>query len=133
MDSKTLVQIAGIIFSIIIALIGWVVAHKFTSKRDLANKKREIKINFLINVYNNLAENVQKKIINENLEKAISDIQFLGDEKLILLAKEAATNFAKDKQVNLDNLIRALRDSLRDELEINKTDESFIWLRVNNR
>ncbi|WP_323597091.1 hypothetical protein [Aliarcobacter butzleri] len=75
-----------IVLSVIIAVIGWIIAHYFTSKRDVSNKKREIRLNYLIEVYliltNDLTErgNIDSKKA-EIIKKIISQVQLLGSKK----------------------------------------------------
>jgi len=77
------------IISIIVAVIGWIIAHYFTSKRDFANKKREIRINYLAEAYRKLergAMPLSKKYNPGDFESAIADIQLFGNPEQVKIA-----------------------------------------------
>ena len=116
-----------IVLSVIIAVIGWIIAHYFTSKRDVSNKKREIRLNYLIEVYliltNDLTErgNIDSKKA-EIIEKIISQVQLLGSKKQVELVKTLADSIGKGEIIEYDTLINSLRDDLRKELELEKIE-----------
>ncbi|RZV15901.1 hypothetical protein D3M61_01020 [Aliarcobacter butzleri] len=125
-----------IMLSVIIAVIGWIIAHYFTSKRDVSNKKREIRLNYLIEVYliltNDLTErgNIDSKKA-ERIEKIISQVQLLGSKKQVELVKTLADSIGKGEIIEYDTLINSLRDDLRKELELEKIEGNVHWARFN--
>lgn len=125
-----------IMLSVIIAVIGWIIAHYFTSKRDVSNKKREIRLNYLIEVYliltNDLTErgNIDSKKA-ERIEKIISQVQLLGSKKQAELVKTLADSIGKGEIIEYDTLINSLRDDLRKELELEKIEGNVHWARFN--
>ena len=125
-----------IMLSVIIAVIGWIIAHYFTSKRDVSNKKREIRLNYLIEVYliltNDLTErgNIDSKKA-EIIEKIISQVQLLGSKKQVELVKTLADSIGKGEIIEYDTLINSLRDDLRKELELEKIEGNVHWARFN--
>ncbi len=40
-----------IFVTVLLAMFGWVIAHFFTTRRDLASKRRELSTQYLINAY----------------------------------------------------------------------------------
>ena len=101
--------------TVIIAVIGWIVVHRFTSKRGLENKRREIRIKFLMDTYVKLCESLERnseenKVIFEN---AISEIQFIGNNQQIKIAKGIAKQLQDNGVTDIQPLITNLRDSLR--------------------
>jgi|CZCB01.1.fsa_nt_gi Ca2+-binding EF-hand superfamily protein len=126
------VEICKILITVVLAVFGWLIAHKLTSVRDLKNKKREIRINFLLDAYRKLERSIHKEKIGRDFVEAISDIQFLGTPPQVNMAKRIAADFAQNGQVDLDELLIDLRDSMRRELELEKIDERFIWVRIKN-
>ena len=65
----------------IVAVTGWVVGHRLNAKRDLHNKRIELRIKFLLVAYRNLESAIETEVTRENLsilETAISNIQLLG-------------------------------------------------------
>ncbi|MCT7578371.1 hypothetical protein [Aliarcobacter butzleri] len=125
-----------IVLSVIIAVIGWIIGHYFTSKRDVSNKKREIRLNYLIEVYliltNDLTErgNIDSKKA-EIIEKIISQVQLLGSKKQVELVKTLADSIGKGEIIEYDTLINSLRDDLRKELELEKIEGNVHWARFN--
>jgi hypothetical protein len=114
--------------TIIIAVIGWiiavfglVVAHWFTSRRDFANKKREIRTNYLAEAYRKLERGAMppsKKYDRGDFESAIADIQLFGNPKQVKIAHQFAEKAAKGNGTNLQSLLEDLRADLRKELKI---------------
>ena len=68
--------IMKIILIAVITIIGWVVAHSFTSKRELKNKQREIKVGYLIEAYQKLENCIHRKPrdVGKDLESVVSNI-----------------------------------------------------------
>lgn len=127
-------EIWKIAISIVLSLLGWLVAHYFTSKRDLSNKKREIKIGYLIDVYKKLENAIQRppKIVFFDLENVVMAIQLFGSKEQILLAKKIANDLSNNGSADLQSLLLDLRKTLRKELNLEKTDESIQFLRMQN-
>lgn len=136
-----------ILITIVLAVIGWIVtfyvafcgwksAHKLTSERDVKNKKREIVLNYLIEAYfiltNDLTErgNINTKQA-EKIEKIISQVQLFGSTKQVDLAKDIADCIGNGGIIEYDSLINSLRDDLRKELELEKIEGNVHWARFN--
>lgn len=66
----------------IVAVVGWFMAHQFNSYRDRVNKRRELRIQYLLEAYRRLesAANRPNKTEKQALdfESAVADIQLLG-------------------------------------------------------
>jgi len=122
-----------IIATITLAVIGWVVAHFFTAKRDLENKRREISIEHLVNAYRVLANEVSHREQNEErrekLENLLSDIQLFGSTEQVRLARDLADEVAAGKSFELDPLINSLRNDLREQLNLAPVEGNVRWLR----
>lgn len=50
-----------IIITIILAVIGWIIGHHYTKKRDKNIKKREITTKYLIEVYQILVNDISHR------------------------------------------------------------------------
>lgn len=103
------------------AAISWIVAHRFTSARDLANKRRELRTKYLLDAYRLITNALGRPATQENLasiEIAISDLQLLGNQDQVARAAEYAKMIGgKDLQdIDVGELIVELRNSLRDDL-----------------
>ncbi|QIR76606.1 hypothetical protein FA592_10380 [Sulfurospirillum diekertiae] len=126
-----------IIITICLAVLGWLIAHSFTAKRDLKNKQREISITHLINAYRILTNDVSHRELtderNEKLENILADIQLFGSQEQVELAKNLAVTVAAGGQFELDPLINSLRNNLRKELNLSKVEDNVQWLRCERR
>lgn len=103
----------------LIAVTGWLIVHQLSIKRDIKNKRTELKIKYLIDAYRRL-ENISHRD-NPNMqdfESAIADIQLFGTKRQVELAQEIAMEFAKNKTVSLDALLGDLREDLRKLLHL---------------
>jgi len=108
-----------------VALVGWFVVHWLNVRRDQRNKKRELRVQYLIEAYRRLEQSVDRpgrKRKKEDFESAIADIQLFGTPEQILLAVEIGTELATQGTVSLKKLLPELRRDLRDELHLKKTD-----------
>jgi hypothetical protein len=115
-----------------VALSGWVIVHYFNSKRDLLNKRRELRVQYLIEAYRRLeaashANNLKERRLD--VESAIADIQLFGTPQQIQLAVKFAKELSEKKIASLDELLTDLRKDLRAELELEKTLLSIKHLR----
>jgi hypothetical protein len=106
-----------ILVTVVLAVIGWLIAHYFTSKRDVTTKRREISINHLVKAYRVLTNEISHRKPNENsilvLENILSDIQLFGSLEQVELAKKLADDVDAGDSFELDPLINSLRNELR--------------------
>lgn len=51
----------NVIASILMALVGWLIAYYFTSKREFENKRREIQMSYLTDAYQKLKYTIERK------------------------------------------------------------------------
>jgi len=123
-----------IISIIVVAVLGWIVAHYFTSKRELKNKQREIKVEYLIEAYQKLENCIQRqpKAVGKDLESVVANIQLFGSEKQIELAKKIANDISKSGSADLESLLKSLRTDLRKELQLSNNDSNVQFLRMQN-
>jgi membrane protein implicated in regulation of membrane protease activity len=76
-----------ILVSVTVALISLVVSHQFAAWRDRENKRREQRVNYLVGAFRSLSKaNHHSRLyeIADEVEQAVSDIQFLGNEEQAL-------------------------------------------------
>lgn len=80
--------------TVAIAVVGWIVANHFTTKRDKSLKRQEIKLKYLIDAYKFLADDIEQRELNtetaRKLETIIADIQLFGSLKQVELTKKLA-------------------------------------------
>jgi hypothetical protein len=124
------------IITIIISVVGWLLViggwffvHRLSKRRDLENKQREIKIQYLINAWRKVVE--FDTIRNyQSLSEALLTIQLLGTPKQIELIKQLIDNSFHKKEYNAKELSDDLRSSLRQELGFEATEERVLYLKV---
>ena len=115
----------NIVLPITTAMAGLIVGHLLSIKRDLSNKKREVRINYLIEAYRKLERGAQpqsKNYSSADFESAIADIQMLGNVDQVKLTYEFAVQASKGDGSKLQLLLENLRKELRQELAIKKGD-----------
>lgn len=119
-----------------VAIFGWIVSHQFAAWRDRQNKRREQRVNYLISTFRSLSKaNHHPRLyeIADEIEGAVSDIQFLGNEEQIKAAQEFAHDLGTTETADLDPLLFSLRRELRRELGRNEYSGKLIWLRIGRR
>jgi hypothetical protein len=124
--------IIKILSTAIIAVFGWVVANYFTSRREVKNKQREIKVKYLIEAYQKLENCILRdlKDVGKDLESSVANIQLFGSEKQIKLAKKIANDISKNGSADLESLLKSLRTDLRKELQLSENDSNVQFLRM---
>ena len=125
--------VVPLLVTTVVAVVGWYAAHRLSAARDRANKRRELRVQYLIEAYRRL-ENVSNRHISKatapDFEKAIADIQLFGTPQQVALAKEFAVGFAQAGTHTLDPLLNDLRDSLRAELDLEPVSVGITYLRM---
>ncbi len=119
-----------VIITGLLVIIGWAVIHFLSKYRDLKNKRREIRIQYLINAWRNV---VRGDTIRDyqSLSEALLDIQLLGTPRQMILAKQVIDDcFSNKKEWNAKELGNDLRNSLRKELRLPTTDEEVAMFEI---
>jgi len=98
--------------SSIIIIWGWSFVHRKSAERDLANKRRELRVEYLIGAYRRL-ENVSNRegTIESfaEVEKALADIQLFGTATQVELARSFILLFVEKRSASLDQLLEHFR------------------------
>lgn len=114
-----------ILFTSLVAVVGWVVAHRLTSARDLANSRRSARIDALTTCYKALVRSgidgvmfkrdSSGKLINGAMpvEDAIALIHLHGNEQQSELASAYARQVGETKTGDSTKLVNALRKDIR--------------------
>ena len=109
-----------LVITAIVAVAGWFIAHRLSADRDRETKRRELRVEYLIDVWRRL-ENVSARTDdsrNVDLESAVADIQLFGSNRQIELAYQFMEDFVKNGHADLDDLLDDLRRDLRHELKL---------------
>ena len=115
------------------AVIGWAIAHKLSAARDLKNKRREIRIGYLVEAYRKIERGSvpeAKGYKPEDFETAIADIQLFGSPKQVELAHQFAEAASRGDSPTLDLLLKELRDDLRRELDLGNVEKTIRPFRI---
>lgn len=125
--------IVTILSSIILTVIGWFLVSLLTSYRENKNRRKNIRIEYLVNAYRDISIFITRESnkcltmeVHNNFERAIRDIQIYGSVKEIELVKEYISNISK-KGYSVDPLLNLLRDNLRETLKLEKVNGNTYW------
>lgn len=134
MEFEKLIQI---IVTVLIAVIGWIIAHWFTSNRDQKNKRREIQTKFLIDAYQKIESSIEPaqytKEWGESLQSAIADIHLFGTKEQIRIAQGFSEKLLSKEvidQNDLKQLLHELRNELRNELGLEHVNGHIGHIRI---
>ena len=111
------------LFATAFALYGYYAVHYLAARRDRANKKRDLRVRYLLEAYRRLESAcAQYKHVTEqhqrDIESAIADIQILGTPDQIALAKKVTQEIESTSHTDPRALLVNLRADLRRELDI---------------
>lgn len=129
MDWKLFAQL---IVAFVVAALGWWTGHILTTRRDVANERRKLRISYLIEAFRSLEGAVHSlgaKDQKKRLQAAIVDIQLLGSPEQVKLAANFAIQMGKSSEAPIDELLADLRDSLRKELELERVEQKIVFMR----
>jgi hypothetical protein len=119
----------------LVAILGWIIAHRFATGRDQRNKRRDVRVSFLLDAYRRLEAGASRGPIHDSkfadgFESAIADIQLLGTTEQSRIARELAVAIASHAAgASAGPLLVSLRDELRRELDLGPLRESPIQFR----
>ena len=120
----------------IVAVLGWLAGHALHLSRDRKNKRREIRVQYLIEAYRRLEAGTCRGAIHgtkigDEFESAIADIQLFGTDNQVRMAKELAAAIAEHKsEASAGSLLLSLRDVLRSELDLGELNEEPVHFRL---
>ncbi|MFA6201549.1 MAG: hypothetical protein WC710_00005 [Gallionella sp.] len=120
----------------LLGVFSWFAAHWLSSTRDRENKKRDLRLSFLLEAYRRLEAGANRGSLEgtdfaAGFESAIADIQLLGTVEQAQLAKNVAISIARrDPQASAGPLLRSLRDELREHLSLQPLAEEPLHFRL---
>ncbi len=120
----------------LVAVAGWMAAHRFNSQRDLRSKRREIRVDYLIRAYQRLEAGACREALDasndrRDFESAVADIQLFGTNDQVRMAKEMAAAIAERRiDASAGPLLLSLRDALRRELDLGEINEQPFFFRL---
>ena len=112
---------AGI--SALVVIVGWIIAHNLNLKRDALQKRRDLRVQYLLDAYRKLENSSGRS--GEELascyrvfESAVADVQLLGTRTQIEKLLPFLRQFEANTGANINTLLDLLRDDLRRELDL---------------
>ncbi|MDO9537754.1 MAG: hypothetical protein Q7J68_05510 [Thermoplasmata archaeon] len=130
-----MIQIIVAVVGAIVTIIVWYLSSRDLRKQDRENKKREIRLQFLIDAYRKIECAAGRNISYDsehahNLESAVSDIQLFGSQKQAEFAQSSADKFASTGKMDNTDLLNELRRDLRAELDLEALQGKRTILRI---
>lgn len=125
--------VAGPIIASFIAVAGWFAGHKFSARRDTANRLMSLRVKELLDVYR-LLESASGGEASATacraIEKAVSDLQLLGSDDLVAQTRELARSFegVHTESVTIEDLMQTLLRSIRRDLGLSVRKEPTLHL-----
>ncbi|MGA8149245.1 MAG: hypothetical protein WB870_16955 [Gallionellaceae bacterium] len=115
----------------VVAIVGWFAAHALTTQRDRTNKRREQRIDYLIEAYRRLESCAHRgnQLEFPKLESAVADIQLFGTPHQVSLVQSIVTEFVAGGGAQMDALLQDLRRDLRAELKLETVPDKILHIR----
>lgn len=127
---KETIAIITICITVVLGVGGWIVSHLLSNRREILQKRREIRIKYLREAYLKLADCADNgKSFRENImqiQQSFNDIQLFGNENMDNLITESINNLNTQGTLPLDDILRDLRNEIREHLKLNKID-GYRW------
>ena len=117
----------------VVAMFGWIVEHRWAAKRDRASKRREQRVQYLIDAYRCFAKashHPQLHEIASDVKCAVADIHLFGNDKQIQLVQKFVSEMVDKNTAPLDDLLNSLRKDLRHEIDLHPVESDIHWLRI---
>jgi hypothetical protein len=106
----------------LIAVLGWFAGHQFNVYRDRINKRRDLRIQYLLEAYRRLESVANRRNKTEAqalaFESAVADIQLLGTPEQIEATVKYLCQHASEGGAQIDEVLALLRHDLREELKL---------------
>lgn len=125
-----------IIGGVITAAIGLVLTHRLTSQRDQANRRSDLRVEYLLGSYRAIADAAHRDLDPgsehvRTFEQGLAEIQLLGSRQQAEMAAKVGSQLASSGSADLDDLLFCLRDDLRQELDLEPLAQAPVQVRVN--
>ncbi|MEA3323967.1 MAG: hypothetical protein U9Q37_02355 [Euryarchaeota archaeon] len=118
-----------IIVTILLVVGGWAAVHFLSLRREIEQKKREIRVQYLKDAYIKLAEAVDRGSIVDNIkdiQESFNVIQIFGDESQIELIGNFIEEATAGGSPSIDELLKELRNEIRQHIGLEPID-GYRW------
>jgi hypothetical protein len=122
-----------LIVTLLLGVGGWIVAHWQSARRDIEEKKREIRVEHLRHAYLKLANVADRGNLASNLhdvQDAFNDIQLFGTLEDIAEIERFIDVLNEGKSPSINDLLRRLRNEIRRHIGLHGIDEFRLSIRV---
>ena len=126
-------EVTTISITILLAVLGWIVAHVLSQKRNLKEKRREVRVTHLREAYLVLCDAADQGLSEKNIsdvQHALNDIQLVADRKHYELIGRCVTDITERGSASLDELLTNLRDDIRADLDLPPMPGERWWLGI---
>lgn len=127
-----LVGLGTALIDALVFIFGWKVSSQNEFRRDIAAKRRDLRVQYLIEAYRRLEYVSNRPLTAEtapDFERAIADIRLFGSPDQVDLAQTFAADFSTNATAPLDSPLSDLRQRLRNEIEIEELPAQIKYLR----
>jgi hypothetical protein len=133
-----------VLLSLVSSVVGGLVvafaSHMMTRQRELEKKLVDVRVEHLISCWTKIERAAQigqdeitaeaKKQRYDDLEVAIARIMLLGDRKEVEETRKFAYEMASGSGVSVNNVLNALRDSLRQQFNLEQVAGMDLFFRM---
>ena len=122
-------EILTLSITILLAVASWTVVHLLSRRREIEQKKRELRVKYLRDAYLKLANvadrgNLQQNI--EDIQDAFNDIQLFGEEAQIGLIGQFIEEAKSGGSPSINELFKELRNEIRQHIGL-KSIDAYRW------
>ncbi|WP_152597747.1 hypothetical protein [Novilysobacter arseniciresistens] len=117
----------------VVAVAGWIVAHKSNAARDVRNKQREIRVQNLAEIYDVLLElgrNINIVPNHRDVERAVNRIHLYGNVKQIRLCEKFVQDITETGKATHTDLTVEIRNSIREDLGLDIVSTGLSLLKI---
>ena len=124
-----------LLLTAVIGLGGYYFVDSLAAKRDRANKRRDLRTEYLISAFRKLANASERhhkpgSQYLADIETAMADIQLFGRDSQIEKANETMDKLQQGENGLVNELLRDLRNDLRKEMDLSRIKGNVQWLRI---
>lgn len=122
----------SILSAVLAGAVAAVLTHVLTARRDQKNRRSDLRVEYLMRTYLALADAANRSpdpSSRRAIELGLAEIQLLGAKGQTEIAISVSEQLAETGGVNLNDLLRSLRDDLREELGVEPVVQTPIHLR----
>ncbi len=91
----------------LVAVVSWFVGNWLSVRRDRANKRRDLRVQYLIDAYRRLEAAGHRPLVppySSDMESAVADVQLFGSPAQVAAAQKFALEMAEQSHASLDDL-----------------------------